>query len=182
MGINGKVLILLMLLLITHTLIGSAQQGILIYHVYYNDILIIQLEVVPGNIVNVKIIPLYSIDARSYYAISDLIVSPTKYRFILSDVEAFARDVNALMKYEGQSVIIEYKVGKFTRVSVYDSKTGILLYETNTYDDINISIIMVTIIGGDVYYNTITVTTPLAIFILGLAAYSYIKKEEIRIL
>ncbi len=184
MSSNSKALVLLMILMAVfmHTLIAGAQQNILVYHIYYNDVLIIQLEVIPNNIVNVKVIPLYSIDTRSYYIISDLIVSPTKYRFVLSDIEGFAKNVNALVEYGDQSIIIEYKVGRFARTSIYDGKTGILLREVNIYNDVNISVVLVTTIGGNLYYNTITVTTPLAIVILGLAAYSYIKREEVRIL
>ncbi len=184
MSNNSKALVLLMILMVAfmHTLIANAQQDILVYHVYYNDVLIIQLEVIPNNIVNIKVIPLYNIDTRSYYIISDLIVSPTKYRFVLSNAKEFAKNVNALIKYKNQLIIIEYKVGRFTRTSIYDDKTGILLRETNIYDDVNISVVLVTTIGGNLYYNTITVTTPLAIVILGLAAYSYVKREEIRIL
>jgi len=183
-GSNSKALALLLILMVLfmQALIANAQQNILVYHVYYNGVLIIQLEVVSNNIINIKVIPLYSIDTRSYYIISDLIVSPTKYRFILSDIEGFARSVNALIRHKNQLIIIDYKIGKFMRTSIYDGKTGILLSEKNVYDSVNISVFLITTIGNNLYYNTITVATPLAIVILGLAVYSYVKREEVRIL
>ncbi len=178
---KSNMVLLLILSLGLFTLPVNAQQGILIYHVYYNDVLIIQLEVIPDDTVSVKVVPLYDIDSRTFYAISDLLISPTKHRFVLQNIEDFAKDIHASFKQLNETIILEYKVNKFARKSVYDNN-GILLRETNIYDDINISVYLVTVINNSLYYNTISITIPLAIVILGLAVYSYIRREYLRIL
>ena len=186
MNNKGSITIILIILVLVYASIPVvyAQQEVLVYHVYYNDVLIIQMEVIPTSAddVKVKIIPLYDIDSRTFYAISDLLVAPTKYRFILKDLNYLLEKTNARVEIKDNVTILEYKVGKFARKSIYDKSMGVLLKESNIYDDINITVSLITIIGTWLYYNTITTAIPLVIVILGLAVYSYVKRENIRIL
>ncbi len=178
------IIIVLSVLIYANIFVVYAQQEVLVYHVYYNDVLIMQMEVIPTSAedIRVKIVPLYDIDSRTFYAISDLLVAPTKYRFILKDLNYLLEKTNARVEVKDNVTILEYKVDNFMRKSIYDRSMGVLLRESNIYDDINITVSLITVIGTWLYYNTITATIPLVILILGLAVYSYVRRENIRIL
>ncbi len=166
--------------------IGIQDNVVLSYNVYYDDVKIAYMEVhVVSDNVLVKLVPMVTLYPSDIELLKKLVTIPSKSRFYLvnKDISSYLsklglRIINTSMA--NGKLVLWYNVnGIKRRVEYYN---GVLVKEESILSRHKLVISLIAVVTGDYTKRALTYVLPIALLIIIIALYAYVKREYIRIL